>query len=178
MGDTAKSVIEAIFATYDFMGDVMFNPAVEKVLNSKKVTDHHAIIPTVQLAKDKLDDLSEGERNTLMLIAQRLLCATATAHVYGETTVIVESNGYEFSAKGKSIVQMGWKSFEDGFRAKVKAKATKEAVEKNVDATKGQVFERATATVSEHFTAPPKPYTDVIHFESRQWKYSKCKGAG
>lgn len=160
MGDTAKSVIEAIFATYDFMGDVMFNPAVEKVLNSKKVTDHHAIIPTVQLAKDKLDDLSEGERNTLMLIAQRLLCATATAHVYGETTVIVESNGYEFSAKGKSIVQMGWKSFEDGFRAKVKANATKEAAEKNVDATKGQVYENASATVSEHFTAPPKPYTE------------------
>lgn len=122
MGDTAKNVIDAIFSTYDFMGDVMFNPAVEKVLNSKKVTDHHAIIPTVQLAKDKLDDLSEGERNTLMLIAQRLLCATATAHVYGETTVIVESGGYEFSAKGKSIVQMGWKSFEDGFRAKVKAR--------------------------------------------------------
>lgn len=160
MGDTAKSVIDAIFSTYDFMGDVMFNPAVEKVLNSKKVTDHHAIIPTVQLSKDKLDDLSEGERNTLMLIAQRLLCATAMPHVYGETTVIVESNGYEFTAKGKSIVQMGWKSFEDGFRAKVKAKATKEAVEKNVDATKGQVYENASATVSEHFTAPPKPYTE------------------
>ena len=160
MGDTAKSVIDAIFSTYDFMGDVMFNPAVEKVLNSKKVTDHHAIIPTVQISKDKLDDLSEGERNTLMLIAQRLLCATAMPHVYGETTVIVESNGYEFTAKGKSIVQMGWKSFEDGFRAKVKAKATKEAVEKNVDATKGQVYENASATVSEHFTAPPKPYTE------------------
>lgn len=160
MGDTARSVIDAIFSTYDFMGDVMFNPAVEKVLNSKKVTDHHAIIPTVQLAKDKLDELSEGERNTLMLIAQRLLCATATPHVYGETTVIVESGGYEFSAKGKSTVQMGWKSFEDGFRAKVKAKATKEAVEKNVDATKGQVYANVSATVSEHFTAPPKPYTE------------------
>lgn len=160
MGDTARSVIDAIFSTYDFMGDVMFNPAVEKVLNSKKVTDHHAIIPTVQLAKDKLDDLSEGERNTLMLIAQRLLCATAMPHVYGETTVIVESGGYEFSTKGKSIVQMGWKSFEDGFRAKVKVKATKEAVEKNIDATKGQVYANVSATVSEHFTAPPKPYTE------------------
>lgn len=160
MGDTVRSVIDAIFSTYDFMGDVMFNPAVEKVLNSKKITDHHAIIPTVQLAKDKLDDLSEGERNTLMLIAQRLLCATATPHVYGETTIIVESGGYEFSAKGKSIVQMGWKSFEDGFRAKVKAKAAKEAVEKNVDATKGQVYANVSATVSEHFTAPPKPYTE------------------
>ncbi len=160
MGDTAKCVIDAIFSTYDFMGSVMFNPAVDKVLNSKKVTDHHAIIPTVQLAKDKLDDLSEGERNTLLLIAQRLLCATALPHVYGETTVIVESGGYEFSTKGKSIVQMGWKSFEDSFRASVKAKATKEAVEKNVDATKGQVFESVSATVSEHFTAPPKPYTE------------------
>lgn len=160
MGDTAKRVIEAIFPTYDFMGSVMFDPAVEKVLNSKKVTDHHAIIPTVQLSKDKMDDLSEGERNTLMLIAQRLLCATAMSHVYGETTVIVESNGYEFSAKGKSIVQMGWKSFEDGFRSKVKAKASKETVEKNVDATKGQMFANASATVSEHFTASPKPYTE------------------
>ena len=160
MGDTARSVIDAIFSTYDFMGSVMYNPAVDKVLNSKKVTDHHAIIPTVQIAKDKLDDLTEGERNTLLLIAQRLLCATALPHIYGETTVIVESNGYEFLAKGKSIVQMGWKSFEESFRASIKAKATKEAVEKNVDATKGQVYTKASATVSEHFTAPPKPYTE------------------
>lgn len=160
MGDTTRGVIEAIFSVYEFMGDVMYNPAVDKILNSKKVTDHHAIIPTVQIAKEKPDNLPEGEKNILMLIAQRLLCATALPHLYGETTVIVECNEYEFHTKGKSIIQAGWKSFEEKFREKVKAKAMKEAVEKNVDAIKGQVYDHVPAMISEHYTAPPKPYTE------------------
>ena len=178
MGDTAAKVIKAIFATFSFMGDVMFHPDTDRALNSKKVSDHHAIIPTVSLAKEKLDDLSEGEKNTLLLISQRLLCATALPHVYGETTVIVKCAGYEFSTKEKSILQMGWRSFEENFRASIKAKTGKDTEEKAINASKGQVFERVVASISEHYTTPPKPYTDVIHFESRQWKYSKCKGAG
>lgn len=160
MGDTAAKVIKAIFSTFSFMGDVMFHPDTDRVLNSKKVSDHHAIIPTVSLAKEKLDDLSEGEKNTLLLISQRLLCATALPHVYGETTVIVECAGYEFSTKGKSILQMGWRSFEESFRASIKAKTGKDTEEKAINASKGQVFERVAASISEHYTTPPKPYTE------------------
>ncbi len=160
MGDTAKKVVEAIFGTFVFCGDVMFNPAVERVLNSKKVSDHHAIIPTVQIGKDKLPDLSEGERNVLMLISQRVLCAMALPHLYGESTVIVESSGYEFMKKGKSIMQMGWKSFEDAFRKSIKAKAEKEEADNPIQAEKGMHFHSVPCTVTEHFTAPPKPYTE------------------
>ena len=160
MGDTAKKVTEAIFGTYDFMGDAIFTPAVERILNSKKVSDHHAIIPTEQLAKDKLPDLQEGERHILMLVSQRLLCSTALPHVYGETTVIVESGGYEFSTKGRSIVQMGWKGFEERFRASIQAKTSKAAEEKMITAEKGQCYEKAASTITEHFTAPPKAYTE------------------
>ena len=138
----------------------MFHPDTDRVLNSKKVSDHHAIIPTVSLTKEKLDDLSEGEKNTLLLISQRLLCATALPHVYGETTVIVECAGYEFSTKGKSILQMGWRSFEESFRASIKAKTGKDTEEKAINASKGQVFERVAASISEHYTTPPKPYTE------------------
>ena len=42
----------------------------------------------------------------------------------------------------------------------------------------GMVFEIQNSEIREGFTQPPKQFTDVIHFESRQWKYSKCKGAG
>ena len=75
-----------------------------------------------------------------MLVSQRLLCSTALPHVYGETTVIVESGGYEFSTKGRSIVQMGWKGFEERFRASIQAKTSKAAEEKMITAEKGQCW--------------------------------------
>ena len=42
----------------------------------------------------------------------------------------------------------------------------------------GMTLASVKAEKSTHYTSPPKMFTDVIHFESRQWKYSKCKGAG
>lgn len=76
MEQTAKSVIEAIFGSILFQEDVMFNPNIKRVLNSKKVTDHHAIIPTMEIAKADLSTLPEPERKILSLVANRLLCAT------------------------------------------------------------------------------------------------------
>ena len=76
MEQTAGNVIEAIFGSILFEENRMFNPDIKRVLNSKKVTDHHAIIPTMEIAKTDLAALPETERKILSLVANRLLCAT------------------------------------------------------------------------------------------------------
>ena len=73
MEQTAKSVIEAIFDSLMLEESVIFNPDIKRVLNSKKVTDHHAIIPTLEIVKSDLAALPETERKILSLIANRLV---------------------------------------------------------------------------------------------------------
>ena len=65
MGQTASDVIRSIFGKMPFVPQVMFQPDLKKVLNSKKVTDHHAIIPTMEIQKVSLETLPETERKLL-----------------------------------------------------------------------------------------------------------------
>ena len=85
------------------------------VINDKKVTDHHAVIPTRNLQNADLSSLPVGERMILELVALRLLCAVAEPHTYSETAVTVECAGAEFTTKGKSagVVQSGEGSIFD-----------------------------------------------------------------
>ena len=85
MEGTAKNVIEAIFNSLLFEQNIIFNPDIKRVLNSKKVTDHHAIIPTVEIIKQDLKVIPESEMKILSLCANRLLCATARKHTYYST---------------------------------------------------------------------------------------------
>ncbi len=77
MGDTAAGIIKLLCGKFSFMAGMDFAPELAKVLNSKKVSDHHAIIPTMELAKTDLAALPESERNILTLAGARLLMATA-----------------------------------------------------------------------------------------------------
>ena len=77
MGDTAAGIIKLLCGKFPFMAGKDFTPELGKVLNSKKVSDHHAIIPTMELAKTDLAALPESERNILTLAGARLLMATA-----------------------------------------------------------------------------------------------------
>ncbi len=79
MGDTAAGIIKLLCGKFSFMAGKDFTPELGKVLNSKKVSDHHAIIPTMELAKTDLAALPESERNILTLAGARLLMATAAA---------------------------------------------------------------------------------------------------
>ena len=77
-----------------------------------KVTDHHAIIPTVEIARTDLSELPSGERDVLTLLVVRLLCATTQVHRFEAVTAILDCQGYTFTAKGKTILQSGWKEVE------------------------------------------------------------------
>ena len=151
------------------------------VINDKRVTDHHAVIPTRNIQNADLSGLPVGERAVLELVALRLLCAVAQPHTYAETSVTVECAGVEFSAKGRAVKHLGWRALDAAYCANLKniPEADKETESKALPKlTEGQSLPLSGTVVKEGKTSPPKHFTDVIHFESRQWKYSKCKGAG
>ena len=168
MEQTAKGVIEAVFSSLLFEESVIFNPDIKKVLDSKKVTDHHAIIPTMEIAKADLSALPETERKILSLIANRLLCATGEKHLYETVKAELSCNGYTFGVSGKSVTHNGWKFFESSFKHSFKAGEKKEEIEdEKEDAEKrlpelseGQSFSISETGVCEHFTSPPGYFTE------------------
>lgn len=126
------------------------------MLNSGKVSDHHAIIPTVQIENADTAELPNGELNLLKLIICRLISAAAEPYVYENTTAIFECGGHTFTAKGKRVVSYGFKAVE-----KLLASSSEnEDGETSVIFTEGQTFSDVTAEMQEKYTAPPKPYTE------------------
>ena len=125
MGNTAKAVIAAISGVFPFANALTFAPNISKVTNNSKVTDHHAIIPTLEIKKAKLGTMAVGQSNILALVALRLLCATAPVHRYEATTAVLECGGHKFTAKGKVVLEDGWKALDTAFRASVKSKSDK-----------------------------------------------------
>ena len=165
MGQTAKNVIEAVFTSLMFEESMMFNPDIKRVLDSKKVTDHHAIIPTMEIAKADLAALPETERKILSLIANRLLCATGEKHLYETVKAEFSCNGHTFSTFGKSVTHNGWKVFEDAFKRSFKIAGNKEdenGEKKLPELSEGQTFEGVQTKISEHFTTSPKRFTEDL----------------
>ncbi|NSJ57073.1 DNA topoisomerase 3 [Enterocloster clostridioformis] len=165
MGDTAAGVIALLCGKLPFIAGVDFTPEIAKVLNSKKVSDHHAIIPTMELAKTDLAALPESEKNILTLAGARLLFATAEPHIFEAVTAVFSCAGADFTARGKTVLSDGWKGLERRYRATLKEKPDAEDGE-NADVTlpeltEGQSFERPAAKVTEHDTTPPKPHNEA-----------------
>lgn len=139
---------------------------IGSVINDAKVSDHHAIIPTMSIQDFDLATLPETERSILTLVCTRLVCAVHEKHIYEAVTAAFDCGGYSFTAKGKTIVAEGWKQVDALFRSSLKLGAEDEdgggaEAEKALPPiTEGQTFENVAASVTEHFTAPPKPYTE------------------
>ena len=132
------------------------------VINDKKVTDHHAVIPTRNIREADLSALPVGERAILELVALRLLCAVAPPHTYAETAVTVECADTEFTAKGRTVKQPGWRALDAAYRASMKnAEPDKEAEDKALpELTEGQELPVTGAAVKEGKTTPPKHFTE------------------
>lgn len=163
MGQTAKDVIRMVCDTFAFGASVAAEKAeIDRVMDNQKVSDHHAIIPTVQLGSANIGELSKGEQDILKLIAARLLCSTGQKQIYTETSVTVSCAGEEFQAKGKTILDNGWKTVEAAFRSHQGMKTGKNEEKSNTlpAVDQGSVLEPVAARVTEHFTTPPKPYSE------------------
>ena len=127
---------------------------VSRVINDKKVSDHHAVIPTANFKETALTGLPAGERAVLELVALRLLCAVAQPHEYTETAVTLECTGHSFSAKGRTVMNPGWRVF---------TKSNEENAD-NANALpsleEGQSFKVTAPSIKEGKTTPPKHYTE------------------
>lgn len=139
-----------------------FTPDVAAVISDRDVSDHHAIIPTLELAKQDMSLLPAGERRLFTLVCCKLLCALAKPHVYETVSAVFTCGEHAFTAKGKEIVSQGWKEIEQLFRSSLKEKPEDdlEDVAALSALSHGQIFEQVKASVTEHFTTPPKPYTE------------------
>ena len=161
MGRTAQHLVSDLLGLLPFAQGIDLTPEVGRVLKSKKVSDHHAIIPTAEFAKQGFTGLAESECKLMNLVCSKLLCAIAAPHEYETVTAVFSCAGNEFAAKGKTVLVPGWKEIDQRFRSTLKADGEEETENLNTlpELTEGQSF-RVTSTVSEHFTSPPKAYTE------------------
>ena len=128
-------------------------PAVvlsRQICNSKKVSDHHAIIPTTVAAKTDLNTLPAGEREILTMIAKQVLRAVSESYRYRETVVAISCGGNTYTAKGKTILETGWKAYTD-----------KEQTDKKLpELHDGDALTVVSSEIKEGTTKPPTHFTE------------------
>ena len=128
-------------------------PAVvlrEQICNSKKVSDHHAIIPTAVAAKTDLSTLPAGEREILTMIAKQVLRAVSESYRYRETVAVITCNGNTYTTKGKTVLETGWKAYND-----------KEQTDKVLpELADGDELQVASSEIKEGMTKPPAHFTE------------------
>ena len=159
MGQTAQHLVSDLLGLLPFAQGLALTAEVGRVLNSKKVSDHHAIIPTAEFVKQGFAGLAESECKLMNLVCSKLLCAIAAPHEYETVTAVFSCAGNEFTAKGKTVLVPGWKEIDQRFRSTLKADTEEEVLNTLPELAEGQSFS-VTANVSEHFTSPPKAYTE------------------
>ena len=130
--------------------DVPANVNAAQICDSKKVSDHHAVIPTASAGKADISVLPIGEREIMRLIARQLLCAISDAHTYAETVVTIECGGYSFTAKGKTVLTSGWKTY-------IQQEQTDKALP---ELKENQTVDVSDVSVKEGKTTPPKHFTE------------------
>ena len=134
------------------------NKNIMSVINGKKVTDHHAIIPTASVDKANLEELPSGEREVLRLIATRLLEAVSEPCRYMETVIDADCNGHQFKAKGKQIINLGWKGIAPVKNMDKDGDENTQEITANINA--GQMIKIDSTECKEGKTSAPKSFTE------------------
>ena len=149
--DMKSSVADIVAVSADVLGLASPNSVdADKVCDNKKVSDHHAIILTNGVKSADIQSLVAGEREILKLIATRTICAVSEPYTYTETSAVFSCGGTEFTAKGKSVVNLGWKAY-------VK---TDETAANLPELYNGQTLNTNYISVTEGKTTPPKHFTE------------------
>ena len=160
MAETASCVIHLAAKLPPFDSCSNFFPLVEAMISDKDVSDHHAIIPTMELEKADVHALPVGERNLLLLVCCKLLCAAAEPYMYKAVTATFDCGRQSFTAKGKQILSYGWQEIDRVFRVSLKETSVDEDGSTFPDFTEGRILDNAEVSVAERFTQPPKPHTE------------------
>ena len=128
-----------------------------RTVNREKVTDHHAILPTRSMLQANLDALPKGEQNILKLIIARTLMAVSKPFRYLETLLTTECAGEEFTAKGKEILDEGWKAIERKVLADILNRKKEFTALPPVEESECGIL---NAELKEGQTSPPKHFTE------------------
>ena len=159
MAPLVPELVSVIQQSFQIQPDVPAPVNAAQVINSKKVTDHHAIIPTKTAAGYDISSLPSGEQAILTMLAVRLICAVGTPCLYAETVVEAECAGQKFRTKGKTATDIGWRRY---------AGKPSEEAEKNAGASElpelseGMTLELARVDLKEGKTSPPKRFTEDL----------------
>ena len=161
MAETASCVIHLAAKVPPFDKCSSFYSLVELMVSDKDVTDHHAIVSTMETEKADISALPVGERNLFLLVCCRLLCASAEPFHYETVTATFECEGHTFTAKGKHILSEGWREIERIFCSSLKEKPEGEDGGADLpELIEGQTYDNVSAEITEHYTQPPKPFTE------------------
>ena len=166
MKESAEDVMAVIISKLIREDINDFRPNTDKILNSKKVSDHHAIIPTAELEKCNINTLSANEQKILYMVSIRLLAAVSEPCRYTVTKAELDIHGLEFKTSGKYTEKMGYKRFEDILKNKFKPQDKNDDEDDNdvfcniLNLHKGQVIEGFETSLHEGWTKPPKRYTE------------------
>lgn len=161
MSDSVPSLVSHVAAALPVACEVGACHVLPLVADDK-VSDHHAILPTCLVSKQELANLPVGERSILTMLIVRLLCAVGEPCRMEETSVTVECEGFSFCAKGKSLLDEGWKTIEKALAA------SHRTMRQNEDAANAELpilndamtFQPVTTSVKEGKTSQPKHYTE------------------
>lgn len=147
--DMITSLVNNILGKNDFDTD-----RIKVIFNSKKVTDHHAIIPTASASIEEIENLPESEKRVFKLIENKLHASFAYPLKEKLTKIITEFDSFEFTTKGKTVIDEGFTKHLKDYKPKDKKDNPLPIV------NPGDEFSIKGKTIKEKYTQPPKPYTE------------------
>ena len=147
--DMMTSTINNILGKNDFD-----TGRIKTVFNSKKVTDHHAIIPTVSSLSEDLSSIPESEAKVYRLISNKLHASVGYPLIENTTKIVAEFDGFKFTSSGKVIVDEGFTKYLKEYKAK------KDEDMELPDVSIGDVLSIENKEIKEKFTQPPKHFTE------------------
>ncbi|HFR3591147.1 TPA: DNA topoisomerase 3 [Streptococcus suis] len=135
---------------------------IKTVFNSKKVTDHHAIIPTVSSLSEDLSSIPESEAKVYNLISNKLHASVGYPLIENTTKIVAEFDGFEFTSSGKVIK-------DEGLSKYLKEYMTKKSGDIVLpDVSVGDVLAIESKEVKEKYTQPPKHFTEDTLLKSME----------
>ena len=135
---------------------------IKVVFNSKKVTDHHAIIPTVSSLSEDLSGIPESEAKVYRLISDKFHASVGYPLVESTTKIVAEFNGFEFTSSGKVIKDEGFIKYLKEYKSKQSEGAVLP------DLSVGDVLSIENKEIKEKFTQPPKHFTEDTLLKSME----------
>ena len=149
--DMITGTINNIIGKYDFD-----TGRIKTVFNSKKVTDHHAIIPTASSMNEDLASLPESELKVYELVLNKLHTSVGYPLIENTTKIVAEFDGFEFTSSGKVIVDEGFTKYLNEY-AKKKNEDTVLP-----DVKIGDSLDIKDKEIKEKYTSPAKHFTEDL----------------